>query len=339
MSKKEIVYKVLEHKETSKIPYYLPVTPPARKKLVEYFGTDDLHSALGLYIFMVSPKGKPLYASPNEYGPTITDEFGVVWTTSDIDRGSPIGNPLKEPNLKNYSFPDPHNPSRYEGIKEKIEKHKNLFIVGVIGDLWERAAFLRGQQNLFMDVYLNQSFLEELLERLTEYNSVTMDYLVKFGIDAIFLSDDYGTQKDLMISPEHWRKFIKPRLKNLFEKAKSYGVKCMLHSDGNIEKIIPDLIEIGLDILHPIQPEVMDIFKLKREYGKYLTFEGGINTQNLLPYGSPEEVAKEVEKTIKIMSKGGGYILEPGINIQADVPLENILALVETVKNYNPIYS
>ena len=108
------------------------------------------------------------------------------------------------------------------------------------------------------------------------------------------------------MSPRDWQHFIRPRLKRIFEEARSLGLKTMLHSCGNIRKIIPDLIETGLDILHPIQPEAMDIFELKRTFGADLTFQGGVRTQDLLPYGSPEEVRREVRRTVDGMVKGGG---------------------------------
>ena len=173
--------------------------------------------------------------------------------------------------------------------------------------------------------------LEVLLERIMEYNLATMRNVARYDVDAIFLSDDYGTQRDLVMSPRDWRHFVRPRLKRIFEETHSLGLKTMLHSCGNIRKIVPDLIEVGLDILHPIQPEAMDIFELKRTFGADLTFQGGVRTQDLLPYGSPEEVRKEVLRTLDGMAEGGGYILEPGITLQADVPLENLVALIECV--------
>jgi len=130
------------------------------------------------------------------------------------------------------------------------------------------------------------------------------------------------------MSPDHWREFIKPRLATLFARVKAEGLFTFLHSCGNVSEIIPDLIEIGLDVLHPIQPEAVDIALLKAEYGDKLAFYGGISTQRTLPHGTPEEVAAAVRQTVDVMSKGGGYILAPGITLQHDVPLENILAFI-----------
>jgi len=305
MDKKQWIRSTLAHVQPSEVPYHFMFTPPVEAKLKAYYGTEDVARALGFPIFLRGCKDKPLYADPEIYGDTIVDSFGVVWSTSAIDRGSPIVPSLGEPSSEGVRFPDPDDPKRYEGMREAFDANRDCFLVAAIGDL--------------------------LLERVMEYNLATMRKSARYDVEAIFLSDDYGTQKDLVMRPSDWRYFVRPRLKRIFEEARSLGLKTMLHSCGNIRKIIPDLIEIGLDILHPIQPETMDIFALKREFGTDLTFQGGIRTQDLLPYGSPEEVRKEVLRTLEGMAEGGGYILEPGITLQADVPLENLVALIEGV--------
>ena len=151
----------------------------------------------------------------------------------------------------------------------------------------------------------------------------------RYEFEAIALSDDWGTQQSLLISPSHWRQLVKPLLSEIYSFARERGRHVFQHSDGNISSIIGDLIEIGLDILHPIQPETMDILRLKREFGRDLTFCGGIGTQRLLARATPEEVRAEVRHVTEALSKGGGYILSPAINLQDDVPVENIAALLE----------
>jgi uroporphyrinogen decarboxylase len=128
-----------------------------------------------------------------------------------------------------------------------------------------------------------------------------------------------------------WRKYFKPTLAKLGERLRAANITYFLHCCGHLEPIIPDLIEIGVEILHPLQPEAMDIAMLKREYGQHLTFMGGISTQRLLPFGSPEEVARVTKETMASMGKGGGYICAPSKPIMRDVPFENGLALVETL--------
>ena len=151
----------------------------------------------------------------------------------------------------------------------------------------------------------------------------------RFTFDGVALSDDYGTQRGMLMSPAHWRRFIKPRLAEIYGLARRHGRTVFHHSCGNIVPIIGDLIDVGLDVLHPIQPEAMDVAQLKRQFGTHLTLCGGVRTQDLLPRGTPRQIRDEVRRLKTVMADGGGYILEPGITLQSDVPIENLLALIE----------
>jgi uroporphyrinogen decarboxylase len=156
--------------------------------------------------------------------------------------------------------------------------------------------------------------------------------LDRFAFDGIALSDDYGTQHGMLMSPEHWRRFVRPRLAEIYDLARRRGRTVLHHSCGNVVPIVGDLIDLGVDVLHPIQPEAMDIVALKREFGGDLTLCGGVPTQDLLPRGTPAEVRAEVRRLKDVMGKGGGYILEPGITLQADVPLANLVAMIEEAR-------
>lgn len=331
---KEWIKKTIAHQDAKRVPYNFSFSPVARVKVEEFYGTKDIEEKFNFPIRMISPKSiKPLYASSAIYGKEIQDEFGVVWNTSDIDRGSPIKTCLKEPSLKNYVFPDPGDTKRFEEIKVWCDKNKDNFTVIWIGDLWERATFMRGMEELLIDTKFDPEFVSQLLEGIKNYILKTMEILFNnFSFDCIALSDDYGNQKQLVMSPKDWRHFIKPILKEIYSFAHKYNCITFHHSCGNVKEIIGDLIGIGLDILHPIQPEAMDIFELKKEFGKDLSFCGGIRTQDLLIRATPEEICEEIKKLKEQMGKGGGYILEPGITIQADVPSENIVAMIEESK-------
>jgi uroporphyrinogen decarboxylase len=331
---RELVYAALRHEETQRIPYDFMFSPPAAAALCEYWGTDDLQGFLDTNLYLFFCCDKPLYASPDQYGPTITDEFGVVWSTSYLDRGYPVTHPLPAPTLDGYAFPDPRAPERWDPVPETAWLYPDQFRIACVGDLWERAHFLRGLDELLMDLHAAPDFVHELLDRICEYNLVTLEGMAPFEPDGVMISDDYGFQDRLMMSPDKWREFVKPRLARMLAAADRHGLVTMLHTCGNVSAIIPDLIEIGLDILHPIQPEAMDVFALKREYGRDLTFCGGISTQDTLPHGTPAQVEAEVKTKAEVLGKGGGYILEPGITIQADVPLENLVALIEAARAY-----
>jgi uroporphyrinogen decarboxylase len=324
----------LQHRETRAVPYNFLFSPPARAKLEAHYGTVDLDSTLSLPIRSGGPRSvKPLYAPPAQFGPTATDEFGVVWTTSDIDRGSPIGPCLREASLSGYAFPDPAAAYRFDHLERWTAENAGHWTLLWVGDLWERATFMRGMEAILLDLVLEPRFVEALLRGLTDYVLGTMAILLdRFAFDGIALSDDYGTQHGLLMSPEHWRRFIRPRLAEIYDLARRHGRTVFHHSCGNVVPIVGDLVDMGLDVLHPIQPEAMDIVALKREFGADLTLCGGVPTQDLLPRGTPAEVRAEVRRLKDVMGQGGGYILEPGITLQADVPLANLVAMIEEAR-------
>jgi uroporphyrinogen decarboxylase len=329
VTKKELVIKAIQFQETSSIPYHLDFTPPVLKMLSEYYKTPNVGSAVGNYI-----RWLPWHPSLDFQGrrlseQLIQDEFGVIWNDLPENRGYVKHHPLDKPDLSGYKFPDSYAPGRFNGFKERVETHKGLFLLAWAGDFFERAHFLRGLNELLVDLYLNPQFVHDLLDNILKFILGNVKQLAELGVDGIFLSDDYGHQNSLLMSPDHWRKFIKPRLKVLFDTIRSEGLFTFLHSCGNVSEIIPDLVKLGLDVLHPIQPEAMDIVSLKSKYGDKLALYGGISTQQTLRK-TPDEVEEEVRQTIKIMAKGGGYILAPGITLQYDIPLENILAFIRT---------
>ena len=334
MTNKDWTRRVVAHDGDVPVPYNLPLSPPARQKLQRHFGTGDVEGFLDLPTRMTGPKSvKPLYASPERYGPRVTDEFGVEWSTNEIDRGSPVGHPITSPDLAGYTFPDPAEEYRFEPLGKWCRRNAEQFTLICAGDLWERATFLCGMENLLLWTALEPDFVDALLERLADYILGTIDVLcARLDFDAVALSDDYGTQKSLVISPAAWRRLVKPRLAEIFGRAKAAGRSVFLHSCGNVRPIVPDLIGLGLDILHPIQPEAMDILELKREFGRHLTFCGGLGTQQLLVSATPQEIRAEVRRLQDTMGEGGGYILEPGITLQADVPLASMLALIEAAR-------
>lgn len=334
MTAKELVRAALRHEETERIPCNFMFSPPAETTLGRHYGTDDLQGHLDCNVYLYAAVGKPLYALPEDYGPRVTDEFGVVWTTSNLDRGCPVGRAVSGPTLEGYEFPDPLDTKRWEPVAAAAEKHPDQFHLAFIGDLWERAHFMRGIENLLLDLHTAPVFVHDLLDGICEYNLAMLEGMLRFRPDGVIISDDYGFQNRLMMSPQDWRTFVRPRLARMLDASKAQGLVTALHTCGNVTLIVPDLIEMGLDILHPIQPEAMDVFALKREFGRDITLWGGISTQQTLALGTPEEVRDEVNLKASVLGEGGGYILEPGITIQADVSLENMVALVETARGY-----
>jgi uroporphyrinogen decarboxylase len=156
-----------------------------------------------------------------------------------------------------------------------------------------------------------------------------LEMVLSADVDGILLGCDWGSQQALMMGPENWRRYIGPRHARLFKRVRAAGKYAFLHSCGNILDVLPDVVDMGVQVLNPVQPECMDIGEIKTRFGRDLTFWGGISTQQTLPNGSPADVRREIRDVATLLGAGGGYILAPAQAIQDDVPLENCLALIE----------
>jgi uroporphyrinogen decarboxylase len=263
----------------------------------------------------------------------------VVWDTRGLygegEWGRPINCQLPEPTLKGYTFPEPPGPEHFIHYPKFIEDNRDHFLIGVGGHLFEPAWALRGIENLLVDMIQQPEFVDELMDCITNYYLAVIDRLVKFDIDAIHFGDDWGSEKGLLMGPKYWRKFIKPRMAKMWARVKDAGKFVFLHSDGDVSAILEDLIEIGLDVYNPLQPEIFDMFEIKRKYGDKLCFWGGIGLRSgTLLVEDVKEVRDTVQRTIKELGTNGGYILAQAHpdGILGDVPVENIAALIEAVK-------
>jgi uroporphyrinogen decarboxylase len=239
--------------------------------------------------------------------------------------------------------PDPTNPARFSGMRErarKIAQEEKRAVVAnqMTAGISEIAAWTRGYENYYLDLIANEKLCEGLLDKILEVKLIYWDQaLVELSenVDVLMLGDDFAGQKSLLMSPKTWRKMIKPRYKKLFDflHGKSRA-KIFLHSCGSIREIIPDLIEIGLDIINPVQVSAvnMDTKDLKREYGKALVFwGGGVDSQEILPHGTLAQVHDEVCRRLDDLMPGGGFVFSVVHNIQPDVPTENLMAIYETL--------
>lgn len=189
-----------------------------------------------------------------------------------------------------------------------------------------------------MDLVVEKPYVFALMDKVLEYHFACGKKMIELGVDMIWTGDDFGTQKGMMISPNLWREVFKPRMQHLFKELKRMNPKVEMayHSCGSIVSIIPDLIEIGVDVLNPIQPQAkgMELGRLKRKFGDKLVFFGGVDEQKILPFGSVQEVEEEVKLRVAQAGEGGGFIIAPAHNIQPDTPLQNIYAYFEAVKKY-----
>jgi len=280
----------------------------------------------------------PSGAFVNEWG------IGIVpgSTANYADYVHPLRNMTSPEELEDYPFPDVTADYRYEGLAESVAYwHQQGYAVSggiphYSGTLFECAWILRGMENLLADFLLHPQFASALLDRLTRSAVESGIKLARAGIDILHTGDDVGTQRGMMMSPALWRRWLKPRMAEIIAAAKGVNPDLLVfyHSDGNIEPIIPELIEIGVDILNPVQPECMDPALLKREYGDHLAFWGTIGTQSTMPHGTPEEVKAVIRERIETVGRGGGLLLAPTHVLEPDVPWENIMAFVEAVEEY-----
>jgi len=222
-----------------------------------------------------------------------------------------------------------------ETIRNLKENTDAYVLVTIWGSHFEKANFARGIENFLADLAGDPEYAQRMLDFIIHKNMVMLENIVHTpGIDGILLGSDWGSQRDLMMSPACWRQMIAPGEQKEYDLIHEAGVDVWVHSCGDIRKIFPDLSEMGVNVLNPIQPECMDIYELKEKYGDKMTFWGGISTQKTLPYGTPEGGVEETRKVTDALSRNGGYIIAPSQEIQADVPFENLCALIDTAKSY-----
>jgi uroporphyrinogen decarboxylase len=327
----ERVWQAIRHEQPDIVPYQINATIPARAKIQAHYGAVDLDDLLGNHIAR--------YKSRLEYEPLpkpglYLDEWGVVWNkTVDKDIGVPESRPLTKPDLSALKLPDPLDPRRYAALPAFLETNQARFkLFSVSFSLFERAWTLRGMEALMTDMVEAPKFVEALLDRIFEWNMAVLDQMLEYPFDGVLFGDDWGQQRGLMFGPKRWRQFIKPRMAAMYRKVADAGAAVCIHSCGKVQDLFPELIDIGLQVFNPFQPEVMDLWEMKAKYGRDLTFYGGVSVQRLLPFGTPDEVRREVRRMLDELGQGGGLIVAPSHDMPGDIPLENLLALIETVQ-------
>jgi uroporphyrinogen decarboxylase len=334
MTHKERVYATLNHEQPDKTPYCVGLTYRAHAAMVEHYGNDDYARLIDNCFHDVRPiKGpKDLWLDEN----TWQDEFGVQWDRSiDRDIGNVCNRVIPERNLDVLDFPDPVAPERWVDFDASVAAGEGKFVLHHMGfSLFERAWTLRGMAALFEDMLDAPDFVDALLDTICDYNvAATARALENPAVDGVHFGDDWGSQRGLLMGPRLWERFIYPRLKRMYGVAKDCGKFVTIHSCGKVQELFPQLIDIGLDLFNPFQPEVMDPYEMKAQFGDRLSFWGGISTQKLLPYGTPDEVRSEIRRLIAQVGKSGGYVLAPAHATPGDARPENVMAMLETIND------
>lgn len=247
----------------------------------------------------------------------------------------PLGQINEVKDLDVYPFLQPDWIKVEEEVKNKIGKYKKgrSFVLGYVNQLFKSAWLLRGMHNVLMDYLINPDLINKIYEKIYSFNLAYCENLVRAGVDMVGIVGDIAMQNGLMMSPEVWRKFEKGRLEKLVSRLKNINpkLKIFMHTDGDVREIIEDLIEVGLDVLNPIQPECMNPVEIKRKYGDRLVLHGGVSLQKTLPFGSPEDVKEEVRYLIKNCNINGGFVFGPSNVIFKEIPPENVVAMYRTI--------
>ena len=357
MSPRERFLAALNHKEPDRVPTFTNLTPQVAEKLgkkmnLPWEAEDSwLSSRISHMEILIELGNDAVGVGPTRAkdAPTrwedgkLIDEFGFVYRRVGL-YDEIIKRPLAEVEIveevDEFKMPDPLAPGRWDLAEKMIKRYKDNF--AIVGDLettiFELSWNLVGMEKFLMDLIMEKPYVFALMDKVMEYNLACGKKMVELGVDMIWTGDDFGTQKGMLLSPEIWRKVFKPRMQYIFKELRKVnpGIKIAYHSCGSIFPIIPDLIEIGLDVLNPIQPRAkdMDLAKLKQKFGDELVFFGGVDEQKVLPFGDTKQVEDEVKLRIAQAGQGGGFIIAPAHNIQPDTPLENIYAYFEAIKKY-----
>lgn len=371
MTSRERVMTALEHREPDRVPFDCSFVYESYLRIKDYLGLkterevvpsspwlsisnpieliDELNIDL-CYLGLGRAKSDPVF----EYGVDFyTDEWGVQFKKVEQPDGlyygfhnQVLGDATVE-DLEDYPWPDPTNPELTEGLEEKarnLYENTDLALIGKFSNsIFEQAFYMRGFEQLLFDLSLDPEFVEALLGKLVDIALVRLDVGLKACGKYIqcvrFAGDDMGQQDGPLMSPRMFRAQIKPHFARYYKTAREMidrynpEIKIIAHTDGDVYPIIPDYIEMGLDVLNPVQPYVaeMEHEKLKAEFGDQLSFHAAIDIQKVMPFGSQEEVKAEAIKTMGALGPGGGYILAPTHYLQADVPPENVIALRDAV--------
>ncbi|MCX6873939.1 MAG: hypothetical protein NTW21_09040 [Verrucomicrobia bacterium] len=352
MTSRERVLAALAGKPTDRVPRLLyeeaiGYTPPIERLLRERCGGKSPREYFDMDITSVTfnPTALPRERFAEWLGPRgpealasgQVDEWGVWWRTGDFHHFAHADCPLRGMEdlgrLREYPWPDLEVPYRWEGVRERVAAlhGQGLAVAAYAGSVFEQSWYLRGMEELMMDMLAAPEIAHGFFERTAALQQFAATQFARAGVDIIITGDDIAGQTGMLMNLDLWRGFLKPHLAATVRAVKQTRPETFLfyHSDGKVEAAVPDLIEVGIDILNPVQPECMDPAAVKLKYGDRLAFWGTVSVQQTMPFGSPEEVRAEVRARIRSVGKGGGLILAPAHVLGPETPWENIVAFFE----------
>ena len=341
----------VRHERPSRILCHAGFTDDLRRRLVAHTATEDLVEHYGMLDLAGLAIPRPEGVSPPDYAPYWEVEDLPEGTTIDghgaarVPAGyyhfwgyvSPLRNAETLSELKDYPIETIKGWDVSDLDRQVAQRHaQGKVATGWVGHMYETAWQIRGYEPFLTDMIERPVWAECLLERLMQRNVLLATAYAEAGVDMLHCGDDVANQKAMMFAPETWRAMMLSRWRQVWQAAKAINPDCVIwyHSDGNIEAIVGDLIEAGVDILNPLQPECLDVDAVYRRYGEQVTFDGCIGTQSTMPFGSAQEVRARVREVIDKYGRHGGLILSPTHVLEPDVPLENVDALFEACHEY-----
>jgi len=353
MQPKERVRLAAQHIQPDRVPLFYRDVPEVQQKLCRTFGLNTREELLEYLEIDFR------WVGPEYIGPALEDEqtgikrdiWGCSYKYTEVPSGGGyweiISHPLEQcsdpKELDDYPWPKLEW-FDFSKLSAQCDKYADYAIMTDPGFaspslLQSPIQTLLGDEKAFMDMMLNRPLFERLIEKILEFQLAFIDKMLSAAegkIDFFRVGDDFGTQNDLLISPSLWKQLIETPLKAMFDVAKKHNALCYLHSCGSVRKLIPYFIEIGVDVLDPLQVTAKDMVpaELKREFGDKICFSGGVDEQQLLPNGSTDDVRQAVFRLLDDMAKGGGFFIGPTHNFQFDIPPENILAMYEAAKDW-----
>lgn len=348
MTKRERVLTAMNRQRPDRVPKAASFTPAVQKMFEEKTGCKDPAAYFDYDVTGVGFAGPQTavnwadwygYAHPEG---TTYSEYGTAHIPGSFYHFWQLDYPMKHVNsvreMEEFPWPDFTPAYRHQHLEEAVRQlhAQGWYVQGGVGHIWENAWQIVSMEKLMMDFVLHPDQAAYVLDRVTEDRVFQACRFAAADVDCLLCGDDVAMQHKMMMSPEMWRQWLKPRWAKVWAAAREIkpDIQIFYHSDGNVEAIIPDLIEIGMTILNPVQPECMDPAQLKAQYGDRIAFWGCVGTQTVFPFGTPQEMKQTVKWLIETVGKDGGLFLAPTHVLEPDVPWENIVAFFEAVKEY-----
>jgi len=346
MTPRERVRAAITHQKPDKAPKDAGFTPAIYETFRRETGCDDPAAYFNMEVRHVGfrgPESMPDFSPYREGLPedtVITGEYGTMGRPAGFYHFSqylfPLRNATTVEEVEAYPWPDFTPEYRHAHLEAEVARlqEQGYFVAAFAGHIFETSWQIIGFEKWFEDILLNPDVVECVLDHITRDNCFRARRFAEAGVDMIQYGDDVGMQDRLMMKPEHWRKFLKPRLAQEIQVAREIrpDIPCWYHSDGDISLIIDDLIEVGITVLNPVQPECLDVRWLKKRYGGRLAFWGTIGTQTVMPFGKPEDVRCTVKEMIDLF--GPALLVAPTHVLEPDVPWENIRSFFDAVETY-----